>query len=314
MVGTKETEADEASRYGPDDDMANGRIVNCKIVHNPIIRDVMQTDTERLTFTWLITFADGFGRHLADAKVIRGLLYAARAPEEHPTWEEMEEYLERWNEAGIIGLYEADGQRYLHFPKWRQNQPGLRMKERPSIPPPPGVNDETFPTSWYDEEKATMPYDPNEPHMKIATAWYKRYAEVTARLVRPGPSDYLSAKGVFDRCEIDDVMKAVEFYFRTGLVNWWALDKKDRRQYNFQGFCKNIATIMAAMNEPEDQQLVARHCRYCGLRRMPTSTGPCPKCGTLDGSDRPPKKTVPSTEEDNIDTDQSATADSAEQF
>jgi hypothetical protein len=291
-------------------------MVNCKIVNNPIIRNAMQSDTERLTWTWLITFADGFGRQYADPKIIRGLLFSGREPEERPTWSDIETYFDRWEENGLIIRYEVEGQRYYYYPRWRENQPGLRQKERPVIPPPPGVNDQTYPTDWYDPEQAAIPYDPEAPHMRIAIEWYKGFSRVTAKLVRPGPTDYLAAKAVFDRCEIEDVMKAIDYYFTPGLENWWVKDKRGRQNYNFKGFCTNIATIMADMSKPQPKVKTVKEYRrqcVCGKIIVLTKTVNFDKCECGRRWELVRGSVMPS-EENDIDTDQSGTADSADQF
>jgi hypothetical protein len=258
-------------------------MVNSKIVFNTVLAG-LPSDTERLAFTWLITFADAQGRHSANPKVLRSLLFPLRETTEHPTAEDIKEYLARWNELDLIRLYDADGQPYLWFPKFRDNQPGLRSsRERVMTPPPPGVDAEHFKDAWGAEDgpdaQDHTASDLSLPHFQIALEWYKEYSGVTARIIRPSGQDYLKAKELMDRCEEADVRKAIAFYFKRGLLFWWAVDKKGRRQYSFAGFCSNIATILSDMDTPADATPRARHCPGCGLRRLPTSSGPCPKCG-----------------------------------
>lgn len=287
-------------------------MVNCKIVYNPVLAG-LPSDTERLTFTWLITFVDGQGRHIANPQVLRSLLFPLRNPTESPTAKEIEEYLDRWNELDLIRLYEADGQAYLWFPKFRDNQPGLRStRERIMTPPPPGVDVENFQGAWGAEDAPDAQdhtaSDLSLPHFKIALEWYTAYSKVTARLIRPAGNDFLVAKELMDRCEEKDVVKAIAFYFKKDIFFWWATDKKGRRQYNFAGFCKNIATILADMDTPDKVLPRPRHCPNCGMRRLPTSSGPCPKCGQDENEPIPRAAEHPKE----IDDEETSTEPSAE--
>lgn len=277
--------------------MAYGRIINSKIVLNKIIAKVMEDDTERLAWTWLITFGDAYGRHIAEPDVVRSLLFPYRSTTEKPTNADIAAYLDRWEQHGLIKRYQEDGTAYLQYPKWRANQPGLQgIKEKGRFPPPEGVDDTVYPLSW--DGSLDNVGDPEGPHARVALEWYKRYSKVTARLVQPGHQDYLAARDLVQRCQEDDILKAMDFYFKPDLHFWWAKDKKERRTFNFKGFCTNIATILSDMAIPEDKQPVPRHCTYCGMKRLPTSKGPCPRCGTPDGADRPPKKTTDESEQD----------------
>lgn len=114
--------------------MARGRMVNSKIVLNRAVSD-LSDDTSRLAFTWLITFADVEGRTYGDPAVVRSMLFPRRAD---VTVAQVEGYIREWAAAGLVTWYEADGDQWIEFPKFRANQRGLDTRKEPAseIPAP----------------------------------------------------------------------------------------------------------------------------------------------------------------------------------
>lgn len=115
--------------------MARGRMINSKITRNKAVND-LSDDTSRLAYTWLITFADVEGRTNGDPALVRSLVFPRRTD---VSVERMEQYIREWAAAGLVIWYEAEGDMYLAFPTFAENQRGLdRRKEQPSeIPAPP---------------------------------------------------------------------------------------------------------------------------------------------------------------------------------
>ena len=116
--------------------MARGRIITNEITKDRQVNE-LSSDTSRLAFTWLVTFADKEGRTYGDPALVRSMLFPRR---DDITIEQMTAYIQEWQEAGFIQWYEAGGDRWIYFTGFDKNQPGLRKeKEPPSrIPPPPG--------------------------------------------------------------------------------------------------------------------------------------------------------------------------------
>lgn len=115
--------------------MATGRMIVNAICADKRINQ-LSDDTSRLAFTWLITFADREGRTYGDPGVVRSMLFPRR---QDVSIEQMAAYLAEWHALGLVVWYEADGDKWLYFPTFEKNQPGMRKeKEAPSrIPPPP---------------------------------------------------------------------------------------------------------------------------------------------------------------------------------
>jgi hypothetical protein len=114
--------------------MARGRMINSKITRNKAIND-LSDDTSRLAFTWLVTFADVDGRTNGDPAIVRSLVFPRRTD---VSVERMEAYIQEWCDAGLITWYEADGDLWIAFPSFDENQKGLDRRKEPTsdIPSP----------------------------------------------------------------------------------------------------------------------------------------------------------------------------------
>ena len=120
--------------------MAVGRIINKKICLNKIVNEKLSSDTCRLAFTWVIPHLDRDGRIHGEPAVLRSTVFPRR---KDITDETMENFIREWAENRLVIWYEADGDKWLQFPKFKGNQPNLRYEREPeSIIPPPekGVN------------------------------------------------------------------------------------------------------------------------------------------------------------------------------
>jgi hypothetical protein len=96
----------------------------------------LSDDTSRLAFTWLITFADCEGRTHGDPTMVRSMLFPRRTD---ITTERMAGYIQEWADCGLVVWYEAHGDKWIAFPGFAKNQPGLRKDREPesAIPEPP---------------------------------------------------------------------------------------------------------------------------------------------------------------------------------
>ena len=118
--------------------MARGRIITNEITKDRQVNE-LSSDTSRLAFTWLVTFADKEGRTYGDPALVRSMLFPRR---DDITIEQMTIYIEEWQAAGFIEWYEAGGDKWIFFTAFAKNQPGLRKEKEPDsrIPPPPGYS------------------------------------------------------------------------------------------------------------------------------------------------------------------------------
>ena len=115
--------------------MAIGRMLNKKISFNKIINESLSSDTCRLAFTWTIPHLDRDGRINGDPTVLRSIIFPRRRD---ITDEQIEAYIWEWVENDLVIWYEAEGDKWLQFPKFGANQPNLRYeREAESTMPPP---------------------------------------------------------------------------------------------------------------------------------------------------------------------------------
>lgn len=107
--------------------MARGRMINNCITRDKKIND-LSDDTSRLAFTWLITFADRDGRVEGDPALVRSLLFPRRTD---ITIEQIETYIGEWAYSGLILWYEAEGDKWITFCRFEENQIGMRKDREP---------------------------------------------------------------------------------------------------------------------------------------------------------------------------------------
>lgn len=71
------------------------------------------------TWTYLITYVDDYGRGSADPELLKGFLFARR---KGTTEKNISDALDKLACAGLIQLYEVDGEPFLYFPTWAKHQ------------------------------------------------------------------------------------------------------------------------------------------------------------------------------------------------
>ncbi len=140
--------------------MARGRMVANGICADKRIND-LSDDTSRLAFTWLITFADCEGRTHGDPAMVRSMLFPRRTD---ISLERMAGYIREWADCGLVIWYEAHGDRWIAFPAFAKNQPGLRKSREPesAIPAPPAVSTES-PLTVESETSGILPEAIRQP-------------------------------------------------------------------------------------------------------------------------------------------------------
>lgn len=116
--------------------MARGRMINNQICRDKKVYS-LSDDTCRLLFTWLITFADREGRVHGDPALVRSMVF----PRSEIEVSRIEAYLEELHACSLILLYEHAGDRFIWFPKFDKNQPGMR-KDREPVSELPGPSPE----------------------------------------------------------------------------------------------------------------------------------------------------------------------------
>ena len=107
--------------------MAQGRILNKRIALDKAVND-LSSDLSRLLFTWTIPHLDRDGRFHGDPAIIKAHVMPRRTD---VSIEDVEMCIEEWARVELVKWYDADGDRWLEFPAFRDNQPGLRYEKEP---------------------------------------------------------------------------------------------------------------------------------------------------------------------------------------
>lgn len=121
--------------------MAIGRLLNRKVVLS-VAMHTLPDDTARLLATWMIPQLDKNGVFYADPAVVRSLVFPMR-PE--VSIDAVSRILDAMEAAGLIVRFEALGRRWLSWPGFAENQPGLRQdRERTDFPEPPNLSERSI--------------------------------------------------------------------------------------------------------------------------------------------------------------------------
>ncbi len=121
--------------------MAVGRLLNKKVSLS-IAMHALPDDTARLLATWMIPQLDKNGVFYADPAVVKSLVFPMR-PE--VSIDAVSRILDAMEAACLIVRFEALGRRWLSWPGFAENQPGLRQdRERSEFPEPPKLSERTI--------------------------------------------------------------------------------------------------------------------------------------------------------------------------
>jgi len=113
--------------------MAEGRMLKKKVSTSKKLME-LKTDSARLLWTWLLPHLDVEGKFSADPDIVKGSVVPRL---KHFTSAKVEEYLLDMAENGLIVIYEVNGDRYLKFNNFAENQTLRTDREaKSSIPDP----------------------------------------------------------------------------------------------------------------------------------------------------------------------------------
>jgi hypothetical protein len=96
----------------------------------------LSCDTSRLLFTWMISHLDKNGCFFGDAEMVKNLVFPRRRD---ITTRKVSAFLGEMVSEGLITFYDRDGERYIFFPGFARNQPGLRPEREGDSGIPPYV-------------------------------------------------------------------------------------------------------------------------------------------------------------------------------
>lgn len=115
--------------------MSRGRMLNKSVSASVKIHN-LSDDTCRLLATWIIPHLDMRGVFYGDAAMVKSTIFPRRAD---VTIEQVEGYLQELCDAGLLEIFEANGDVWQYWPGFSHNQIGLRAdRESSQFPKPPG--------------------------------------------------------------------------------------------------------------------------------------------------------------------------------
>ena len=130
------------------------------------------SDFQFRLWAYLLTYVDDYGRGSADPELLKGFLFPRRRG---ITESSIDQALTALANAGLIRLYEVNGEPHLYFPNWSEHQ---RIQRKYSeFPAPPTENDEST-VSHRESPSSTVSH--RESPLEV---------EVTRREVNPSTED-----------------------------------------------------------------------------------------------------------------------------
>ena len=118
--------------------MARGRMLNRTIGGDKAVHDLEAAvgPYGLVFYTWLLAHLDRDARVHGDPQVLKGAVCPRL---DCCSLDVVEATLGEAHRLGLLIWYECEGDRYVEFPTFRKNQPGLRFDREPAsqIPPPP---------------------------------------------------------------------------------------------------------------------------------------------------------------------------------
>lgn len=125
--------------------MASGRMLQRKISQSHDVAMLIETVSSELglehgafaalLFTWAIAHQDREGRMHGDPRLVKAAVFPLI---DSISAKHVDAYLGAMQRLGLVNWYEVDGKRYLQFPTFDVNQPGIRKEREPeSIIPEP---------------------------------------------------------------------------------------------------------------------------------------------------------------------------------
>jgi hypothetical protein len=193
--------------------MAKGRFLSKSVSTSHKLAS-LKSDSPRLLWTWLLPHLDREGRFHADPDIVKG--HAVTRLKNH-TEKTIEADLNELASVGLIVLYQVNGDRYLQFTQFDENQPGMR-KDREAesqCPAPPeevriksGVNPELV---GDDVKQALILKDKLKLKLKEDAAsfdsWWERYPRKVEKT--PAAEAYRAA---LKESSPEDLLRALDGY------------------------------------------------------------------------------------------------------
>jgi len=112
--------------------MPRGRILDKEAISHSRKLPLLSNDTGRLIYTWLLAHLDREGRFSAEPLIIKGIFPRIKSI----TLKKIEKCLAEMAQVKLIILYQADGDKYLQFTKFKEYQVHFDREAPSKIPVP----------------------------------------------------------------------------------------------------------------------------------------------------------------------------------
>ncbi len=113
--------------------MPRGRILDKEAISQSRKLSLLSNDTGRLIYTWLLAHLDREGRFSADPSIIKGNIFPRI---KKMTLRKIDNCITEMAQVKLIILYQADGDRYLQFTKFKEYQVHFDREAPSKIPAP----------------------------------------------------------------------------------------------------------------------------------------------------------------------------------
>lgn len=111
--------------------MANRRMLS-KSISTSVQVNKLSCFQAKLLFTWMIPHADDDGRLKGEPEYVKAIV----VPMINWLPNDVQKYLKEMHELGLIHMWEEDGQKFIHFPKWKSHQVLQKDRYHKSTFPP----------------------------------------------------------------------------------------------------------------------------------------------------------------------------------
>ena len=96
----------------------------------------------------------------------------------------------------------------------------------------------------------------DEEHFEIASYWFKRFNQVTAKTTMPSDVDNKLAREFLDSLGGDKktAISCIDYYFDNWQSVWFAHDKQGKPSFTFRSFKNNVQEIISKLSTPKKNE------------------------------------------------------------
>ncbi len=202
-------------------------------------------------WTYLITYVDDYGRGSADPELLKGFVFPRRKSVTEAT---IQKGLTDLANAGLIHLYEVDGESYLYFPTWSEHQ--RIQQKRSKFPEPVRQENRKIPEGTHGHggspcvtvDHGELPPE-SESKSKSESESESHCARTRAGAVRPSPEELTERFGEILAPVVEDWLtykrERREAYKPTGLRSFLSRVEHEAQKHGDQAVANAIGLAMS---------------------------------------------------------------------